>query len=501
MAEKQGYKTQSRNSSPKNGRRDQRRSFRKYQGDAPLDSKFRVIGTSGLKSMGGRIREEYLNALKNWSSEVKLYLEMKDDPLIGAQLDAIKLPLQAASFDVRPASGGAPNDEAAAEWLWDCMSNMSGQTWNSHVEDALECLDFGFALGEIVLEKRADGRLWLKNIDPRGQESLSRWQYDAVEIDKLEAFVQQDPNTGATHEIPLAKCVHFTFRGRKGNPQGHSLLRALYRPYKFARNLEDLEAIGIERDVGGMPVAKLKEGGYEDNDITTLTAALKGLRKDEEVFLIEPEGVDIRAYGGGSKIYDPNVVIDRWHKVLLMRFFSQFLILGMGDVGTQALVKGSQDFFSLALEAVQRYLVETWNLQLVPYLFKFNAWQGISGYPEIVWEKPGRVDLGALVNFINTAVGAKLLTPTDLDEDHIRNLADLPDLPEEERGAPRDVEAPPMGGLFDLPGKVDQLTDKVENMAKNNANDNGQGDLAKKYRALEGSINDIERNLASMGKK
>jgi phage gp29-like protein len=460
-----GYTPPDPNSNRSKRRQEQRRRFSNH-GEIGNDKFRTVIGTTGLKHMGGRIREEYLNAIKSWSTEVKLYLEMRDDPIVGAQLDAIKLPLQAASFDVEPAPGGGPNDEEAAEWLWQCMNNMDGQTWNSHVEDALESLDFGFALGEVVLDKRADGRLWLKNIDPRGQESLDRWEYDEAERDKLDTFVQLDPNTGETYTIPISKCVHFKFRGRKGNPQGKSILRALYRPYKFARNLEDLEGIGVERDVGGMPVAKLKEGGYEDNDITVLKAALKGLRKDEEVYLIEPEGVDIRAYAGGNKIYDVNVIIDRWHKVMLMRFFSQFLILGMGNVGTQALVKGSQDFFALALEAVQRYLLETWNLQLVPYLFRFNQWTGISGYPTIVWEKPGRVDLVALVNAMNTAINAKLLTPTDLDEDHIRNLADLPDLPEEERGGPRDVESPPMGGLFDLPERFDEMDRKFDNIEK-----------------------------------
>ena len=78
-----------------------------------------IIGVTGLKHIGGRIREEYLGALRNWSTEVKLYLEMRDDPIIGALVDAIKLPLQAASFDVEAAPGGSPNDEAAAEWLWE----------------------------------------------------------------------------------------------------------------------------------------------------------------------------------------------------------------------------------------------------------------------------------------------------------------------------------------------------------------------------------------------
>lgn len=415
-----------------------------------------LIGVTGLKHIGGRIREEYLNAIKNWHTEVKLYLEMRDDPVCCTLLDAAKLPLMAAGFNVEPAPGGSPNDEAAADWLWEVMNSMDNQPWVSHVEDALESLDFGFAVGEMVLEKRVDGRLWLGNIDPRGQESLDHWGY---EDDKLVTFFQNDPNTGDTHDIPLAKCVHFRYRGRKGNPQGKSLLRSLYRPYRFARNLEDMEGIGIERDIGGMPIAKLGEGDYSPEDIETLKATLKGMRKDEELYLIEPEGIEIRAYSGGSKIYDVAAVIERYQKMILMRLFAQFLKLGMDNVGTQALVQGSQAFFNIALEAIQRYLLETWNLQLVPYLFRFNAWSGLSGLPKIKWDPPGKVDINALTNLYNTLAGSKIITPTDIDEDHIRSLADLPELPEEERGAPRDAETP--GGIFDFPKRIKELEDKA----------------------------------------
>jgi hypothetical protein len=450
------------NSKQYHGRHYRGRSFRYQNKTGVAPTQQRVIGVSGLKHIGGRIREEYLNAIKNWNTEVKLYLEMRDDPIIGAMIDAIKLPLQAASVYVEPAPGGSVNDKEAADWLWDCMNGMEGQPWNRHVEDALECLDFGFAIGEILLKKMTDGRLWLKNIEPRGAETLDHWSYDPLEKDRLAAFHQYDPNSGTIYDIPLSKCVHFTYRGRKGNPQGHSILRALYRPYKFARNLEDLEGIGVERDIGGMPMATLEEGVFQQQDTDDLKTALKNLRKDEEMYLILPPGVKVEAYGGGNKLYDVNEVIDRWHKIMLMRFFSQFLILGMGEVGTQSLVKGSQDFFSLVLEAVQRYITETWNLQLVPYIFKFNQWNGLSGYPEIKWEKPGKVDLVGLMNALNTGRQAGVFTPTDVDEDYLRAVADLPELPDEERGFPRNAENPPMPSIFDLTEKVKKLEEKPE---------------------------------------
>ncbi len=416
----------------------------------------RVIGVKGLKVIGGRVAEEYQTALKSWTNESKVYLEMRDDVIVGTLLDAVKLPLMAADIDVLPGGEATPADEQAADWLKANLDAMDAQEFHSHIEDALEALDFGFAIAEITLEKRTDGRLWLKNLDPRGQETLYSWGFDDLEGDKTVNFNQQDPDTFKVIPIPLSKCVHISYRGRKGNPQGKSLLRSIFRPWKFSKYLEDLEGIGIERDIGGMPIAKLTDNNLDPQDIEDLKTTLKALRKDEEMYLIEPEGVDIRAYTGGQKAYDVAAVIERKQKEILGRMFAQFLKLGMDNVGTQALVKGSQDFFSMGLESVQRYIVDAWNQQLVPFVFRWNpnAFPGMTGLPKITWAAPGKVDLAALLTSLNTAVQAKVYTPTDLDEDWIRGLANAPELPEEERGQPRNPEQPPaFPGIFDVRAK------------------------------------------------
>jgi hypothetical protein len=372
--------------------------------------------------MSGLIYENWQTEFKTWNRAVKQYLEMRD------------------YYDI-----------AAADWLFDAIHRMNKQTWLSHTEDMLSALEFGWSLGEITLEKRGDGRMWLRNIDPRGQDTLERWDFSEFEKDEVTDMVQRDPNTGQLIPIPLAKCVHTTFRGRKGNPEGHSLLLSLHWPYRQLRDAEVWEMIGIERDVGGMPVAKLpEEGNVSSTDITTLEAGLKGMRNDENSYLIAPPGVEIMPYGSSSKMYDIGAVIERKKKGLLMRMFAQFLMLGMDNVGTQALVQGSQSFFNLALKSVQEQLLEAWNLQLVPYLFSFNSFAGMTDLPKIIWTQPGQVDIASILGSMNQAVGAKIITPTDDDEDYLRDLMGLPILPEDERGMPRDVEAPAIPGLFDI---------------------------------------------------
>jgi len=294
----------------------------------------------------------------------------------------------------------------------------------------LEAPSFGWALAEIVLQKRKDGRLWLRNLDPRGQETLNKWWFD--EFDHTIAFEQRDPDTGRIAKIPMEKTVHMTFDGRKGNPQGRGMFRVLFRTWRFIRNLENLEGIGLERNVGGMPIATLPVEPLSDGDIDALKDALRDLRLDEEMYLILPNGLELSAYSGAINTAPLNLVIDRKKKEILMLGFAQFIMLGMNQVGTQALVKGSQDFFTLGLEAIQQQMLESWNGQMVPFLFRFNefSFPGMSGFPKITWEMPGKVDLEAVLNAYNTGIQAKLITPTKQDEEHIRGIGDFPDLPE-----------------------------------------------------------------------
>lgn len=394
----------------------------------------KVIGSKGLQNVAGRIQEDYEKELKNWADAVDIYLEMRDDVHVGILLDALKLPLLAADFDVEPASD-QPGDVAAKDFLWDNMNTMHRQSWRSHVADTLECIDFGWSLGEVVMEKRRDGRLYVRNIDPRGQETLDRWEFD--NNDKVIAFVQNDPRGKGRVTIPIDKTIHMTFRGRKGNPQGKAILRDLFRTWRFMKEMENFEGIAIERSVGGMPVANLPDEPLDDADMTALREALRNLRLDEEMYLILPNGLEVKAYSANMNVAPINVVITRKQKEILMRGFAQFITLGMNNVGTQALVQGSQDFFTLGLEAVQQELLETWNQQLVPYIFRFNRIPGMTDLPRIKWNKPGKVDIKAMLDALQIAANIQAYTPTPEDEEHIRAIMDLPDLPEGVGDRPR----------------------------------------------------------------
>jgi len=99
-----------------------------------------------------------------------------------------------------------------------------------------------------------------------------------------------------------------TFGGRKGNPQGRGMFRVLFRTWRFLKNLENLEGIGLERSVGGMPVASLPPEPLTEADLADLKEALGNMRLDEESFLITPDGLEITPYGGSYNTAPLNLV-------------------------------------------------------------------------------------------------------------------------------------------------------------------------------------------------
>ena len=136
---------------------------------------------------------------------------------------------------------------------------------------------------------------------------------------------------------------------------------------------------------------------------------------------------------------------------MLMRGFAQFLALGTSNVGTQALVEGQSDFFGMSLRAFQMVIVEQLNQQLVPYIFQFNRFEGMSELPKLVWDPPTATDIAAGVEVYNKAVTAGSITPIRADEETLRGQLNLPELPDDIGNDPRKAPEPVGGDGGGLP--------------------------------------------------
>ena len=397
-----------------------------------------VLLQPGLSIWRGTIAEEYLTDLKPWSKAVKVLKEMEDDVVIGALYESVSAPLKDAKFHMIPASDSQADKDFSEFVRMNTINSETegtGISWIEHVEEALEFMTFGFSITEKVLEKGPESKLWLSDLMPIGQETLLKWG-DVDKHGRVTAFTQQIVIGGkvATRTAPMSKLLHFTFRGRKRNPMGRSLSRNLYRPWFFKKNLEVVEAIGAERDVGNVPVAVLGEGAYSDADQLALKKALEGFRIDETAFLIVPHGTEIRPFGAGGKVYDIRTIIRDYQHLIRQRFFMDFISLGSEQVGTQALAKEVTGFFSLALGSIQRELLRVWNQQLIPYLWEWNKlhFPDITSMPLLTWSKPGKINIQSLAQSTTTLLGTNAIHWTPELEHHLRDVFELPPIDDTE---------------------------------------------------------------------
>ena len=386
---------------------------------------------TGLPVWRGVVWDEYRDELRSWPTAVKRYKEMQDDVVIGAVLEAIKAPLMATSFEIQPVSD-SPDDQNAAEFLRTALFEMPEMEWYEHVEEMLEMLDFGWAISEKVTYKHDSGFLMPALLLPIGQETLDHWG-DFDKLGNPTHFFQRTPH-GKWLSAPMTKLLHFTWRSRKRSPLGKSVLRSVYRPYLYVKNLESIEGIGAERDVGNTPVATLGPGTYTDNQMKDLEDGLKGLRVDETGYLIVPHGVEINPLGSGGKIWPVRQIIQQWQHLIRQRMFTDFIALGSGSSGSRALAAELTSMFALSLRSIQNKMLAVWNRQLIPWIFEINGvGKQLKKYPRLEWQKPGNKSIMAIAQAVNTLVGADLITPDPNLEYHIREELSLPPITPEQR--------------------------------------------------------------------
>lgn len=433
---------------------------------------FREVGNSGLRAFAGYVREEFLPQLQGRQA-MTVYREMADNsPIIGAIIFAIQATMKKVEWRTVPAND-TPAAEEAAEFADSLRLDMSG-TWEDTVSEVLSMLTYGFAPLEIVYKKRLgydpgpdpkrpgknlpkskfdDGKVGWRRLPLRGQDTVIKWFFD--ENGETEGMTQQ-PWTGPLIDIPIQKMLLFRPSQHKNNPEGRSILRNAYRSYYLTKRIEEQEAILFER-MNGLPVIRVPgtlmetargtgpEAAAALQALNTFKAIAVNLRVDEQMGLVLPSDVfegpngptSVRQYeleliapggnGGRSSTQgDPTII--RHQNNMLMSVLADFLSLGHGQTGTQALSVSKQDMFFQAVEGYLNSSAAVFNRHGLPRAWELNGMDP-DLLPEFTPDLAQNVDLDMLGNFVNrlAASGMALFPNGDL-EGALMDAAGLPDI-------------------------------------------------------------------------
>lgn len=418
------------------------------------------IGRIGQRRFGGIVYEEFLPELRG-SRGVEIYREMSEnDDVVGAILYAVEMLVRQTKWNVEP-GGSTAKDKEAAEFVESCMDDMQN-TWVDTISEILSFLAYGWSYHEIVYKRRmgntadtrtrskySDGLIGWAKLPIRAQETLYQWEYD--ENDNLTGMTQMPPPDYGLLTIPLSKALLFRTKSRKDNPEGRSILRNAYRSWHFKRRIQEIEGIGIERDLAGLPVMYAPEGmdiWNDDDDTKKLLARLeemvRGVRRDEMEGLVLPHGFEMKLLSsGGTRQFDTNAIIDRYDTRIAMTVLADFIFLGHQQNGSWALSSDKTELFAMACGAYLDIIAETFNSQGIPSLIDINGdhFKGITGYPTLTHGDIEDADIQKVSAYIKDMVGIGVLIPDDGLEDYIRQIGNLPERVESNDNARRTPEA------------------------------------------------------------
>ena len=409
-------------------------------------------GATGLLiTKWGQVHEEWLPQLQG-KKAVETYREMADnDASVSAAMYLLEMLVRQVEWKI---DASEPTDSAqyAAEFIDSCRGDMT-ETWAEFISEVMTMCIYGWAWFEInykyrrgdtdnkyMSSKYSDGRIGWRNLSIRGQDSLERW--DVNDDGDILGMWQRPAPTYQQFYIPIEKSLLFRTRSHKNNPEGRSLLRGAYKSYYYLKRIQSIEAIGVERDLAGLPIMQVPPEIMHPNASaaqkairTNMENMVQKIKRDayEGVVLPSETSLDGSPTGyklallssGGRRPIDVDAIIKRYESRIMMSFLSEMLLLGQDSVGSWALADSKTNILSMSIGAMLDGVVNVVNRQAIPKLCQFN------GMPEKDWpvlthgdmESP---DLAQLGSFLAQATTAGLLVPDEGLEQHVREIAGLP---------------------------------------------------------------------------
>ena len=412
---------------------------------------FAEVGSTGLQVNGGVVTQDFLRQLQGRAGSA-VYKEMAENhPVIGATLSAIEMLFRSVEWTVEPSDSDDQRSIDEAEFVASCMGDMSS-SWQDFISSVLGFLVYGYSFHEIVYKRRDgrtddgtssksdDGRIGWRKMPLRSQETITEWVFDST--GGIEGAIQQDPSTGSTVLLPIDRCLLFRTTTRMNNPQGRSILRSAYVSWYYQKRIIGIEAIGIERDLAGMPVALVPPQLLSDSATSAETAALsaikeivRNIRRDEQDGLVFPLAYDPDtgnlAYDiklmstGGRRQFDTNQIIARYDTRIAMTMLSDFLLVGHDRIGAQALSVSKIELFQDSISAYLANMADVLNAYAIPRLMRIN---GVSDdlAPTISYTAPRAPDLDTISNYVSKLTTSGAMIPDDQLDDYLRDVAGLP---------------------------------------------------------------------------
>lgn len=415
-----------------------------------------ILGKSGLNAVGGYVIDDTIKNLSGPQGR-NIFREMEyTDPIIGAMLFAIEYYLRQMKVIIEPGDKQDARAQELAEFCKSLFSDMSS-SWEETLSEIVTMLPYGWAYLEIVYKLRkgetrnpktrskyTDGKFGWRKLALRSQLSLDKWELD--EDGGIRGMWQVAPPNYQRIFIPIEKALLFRTTARYSNPEGKSVLTNAYRPWYFKRQLEQIEAIGMERDLTGLPIAWVPtEIMMSDatDDEKQIYAHWKNIvsktKRNELEGIVAPMDYD----AAGNKRYDFQLLasagerqldigsaIARHKQEMAMTVLADWILLGHEKIGTQALSITKSEIFQKALQGWADAICDVFNSHAFRRIATINGFANVP-LPMLRMVNPPSVNLDELGRYVSALAGANILFPDEPLVQFLREVATMPEAEQE----------------------------------------------------------------------
>ena len=387
---------------------------------APRVSAFTETGVSGISVVNNSVLEEKDSRwrLPQLVSTVK---DMKQDSAVAIALSLLKTTLLRRKWKVEPPVGASPEQKEKAKFVQSCMYDLDNNTsWYSVVRSFTSFFDYGFCPAEIVLKRRLkgnskydDGLIGVAALPVLHQNTIKGWKFNPRRT-LVEKIIQSTDNLSYSTpentfkseiEIDMRKVLLFRNDPINNNPEGTSILKAAWIPWRAKREMENQELIGASRELTGL-LKMTMPGEYMSPNATDAQKAqfdnqkkvAQNIALGEQSALILPSDVNLETKtkmfdvdliaSSGARAFDTSKIIERLQSQILVALMADVLALGTTNTGSLSLAEGKLSVLEAFIDDKAKEIEEVLNTKLIPLLFQYNGWSD-TDYPRFVSEGDG----------------------------------------------------------------------------------------------------------------
>lgn len=465
------------------------------------------IGYTGLRKYAGQIQDE-ANRLFRWPSVIKVRNEMIYDPTVSTAFNIYKMMLNSVDWCVEPPDDATDAEKARAKFVEECMDDME-DSWRKSITEITSYIEYGFQVTETVFRRRLkkngskfnDGKIGIRKLAPRSQDTIARWNYseDGRDLLSVSQTVQnlqyperylQLTNSDGYIDLPINKIMIFSADSVKGNPQGQSLLRAVFLPYKQLTLLKDQLMLGISKDLQGIPCIgippKLLDPNASDADkqaaqqfIDMANNLVKGtqsgivyplMNDDNGNPTIKIELLEAK-YG---KSFDIPKVIEALQVDIFTALSVDVVKLGTSGGGSYSLASSKENLLAMAIEYRLKEIQDVLNTVLMRRIYDLNGWD-TDRMAKFEFGDITSVDLDEISKFYQRTKSVGMLPRTHDTVNKLLEAIDVEPIPEttplDETLFPSDMQSRAGDGMSkgsgngtsDKPAGSDSSVDNTEN--------------------------------------